>query len=195
MKIGFILFVIFASLFSACAAPNTTQPVDTIVSTTPEPAVPSTGGNPSGLQTYTDTLAGFSLDYPAGWFIEDSVLVHAEESSNYSISIASWDILNPPPDRQANGLPNGGAKFDVTVIKEPMTLEGAVAQVKQTGTPVLAQSDVTLANGIPGTILDIEGFAGRARMLIALLNGNVIYVTGYGNLENFETIALSLRNK
>jgi hypothetical protein len=81
----------------------------------------------------------------------------------------------------------------VTVIKEPMTLESAVAQVRQTGTPILARRDVALANGITGIILDIEGFAGLAHMLIAGLNGNVIYVTGYGNLENFETIALSLR--
>jgi hypothetical protein len=147
------------------------------------------------MTTYTDEMARFSLHYPAGWFIEDSVLVHAEESSNYSISIASWDILNPPSDRQANGLPKGGTKFDVTVIKEPMTLEGAVAQVSQTGTPILAQRSVTLAEGIPGIILDIEGFAGPARTLITILNGNVIYVTGYGNLENFEDIALSLRAK
>jgi hypothetical protein len=37
--------------------------------------------------------------------------------------------------------------------------------------------------------------AGPVRTLITTLNGNVIYVSGYGNLENFETIALSLRAK
>lgn len=194
MKIRIILFAMFVVLLSACASPNTSRPIDTVVTTTPEAVLAPTN---SGLQTYTDTLAGFSLDYPAGWFIEDSALVHAGEGTNYSISISSWDILNPPPpsEWEANGLPKGGTKFDVTVIKEPMTLEGAVAQVKQTGTPILARQDIILVNGIPGIILDIEGFAGRARMLISILNGNVIYVTGYGNLENFEAIALSLHTK
>jgi hypothetical protein len=33
------------------------------------------------------------------------------------------------------------------------------------------------------------------RTLITVLNGNIIFVSGYGNLEHFETIALSLRAK
>src|SRR5512143_3767176 len=130
MKIRFILFVMFAFLFSACVAPapsSASQSVATTVSTaaptlSPVQVEPSPAHeNVPAMTTYTDELARFSLDYPAGWFVEDSVLVHAEESSNYSISISSWDILNPPPpsERQVNGLPNGGTKFDVTVIKEP----------------------------------------------------------------------------
>jgi hypothetical protein len=54
---------------------------------------------------------------------------------------------------------------------------------------------VTLANGLPGVILDVEGMAGPTRTLITVLNGNLIYVSGYGNLENFEAIALTLRAK
>lgn len=207
MKARLLLPVLLALFVSACTVPAASRPAEaeipatqtlsTPASTRPavqgEPSLPT--GNLPEMATYTDDLAGFSLDYPAGWFIEDSVLVHAQESSNYSISISSWDVLNPPPpsERQTNGLPNGGAKFDVTVIKDPMTLQAAVDQVRQTNTPIFDQKDVTLANGVPGILLDIEGFAGPARMLISILNGNVIYVTGYGNLEYFEPVALSLR--
>jgi hypothetical protein len=211
MKLRIMLLIAFVYLVSACAAPITPQPIDTAVPTiqatsTSEPTLPPIQTEPSPtteslpaitMATYTDDFARFSLDYPAGWYIESSALVHAEESTNYSISIASWDILNPPTPsgKQSTGLPDGGTKLDVTVIKELMTLQAAVDQVRQTNTPILAQKDVTLANGVPGIILDIEGFAGLARTLIAPMNGNIIYVTGYGNLEHFETIALSLRAK
>jgi hypothetical protein len=58
---------------------------------------------------------------------------------------------------------------------------------------VLAREDVTLTGSLPAVILDVEGFAGPTRTLITILNGNVIYVSGYGDLERFEAIALSLR--
>ena len=45
------------------------------------------------------------------------------------------------------------------------------------------------------TIAAAGVFAGPIRTLITVLNGNVIYVSGYGDLENFETIALTLRPK
>jgi hypothetical protein len=37
-------------------------------------------------------------------------------------------------------------------------------------------------NGIPAVILDVEGFAGLTGTLITVLNENVIYLSGYGNL-------------
>lgn len=201
MKTKLLLVMSLTLLINACAAPNTPQPIATDltpaeISTTPQ-IPPPQDENPAGMTTYTDDLAGFSLDYPGGWYLESSVLIHAAEVTNYSISIASWDINNPPTptDKQLTGLPEGGTKFDVTVIKDATTLEAAVEQVGQTGTPIHAQQNVTLENGVPAVILDIEGFAGRARMLISIINGNFIYVTGYGNLDYFEPVALSLRAK
>lgn len=199
MKAKILSVMVFALLFSACAAPGMPQPTELApveILTTPE-IPPAQNENPTAMMTYTDDIAGFSLDYPAGWFLETSVLVHAAEASNYSISIASWDINHPPTpsDKQLSGMPDGATKFDVTIIKNATTLAAAVEQVQQSGTPILAQRDVTLANGVPAIILDIEGFAGRAQMLISIINGNFVYVTGYGNLENFESIALSLRAK
>jgi hypothetical protein len=82
-------------------------------------------------------------------------------------------------------------------MKQSMTLEEAVTQQGQSelGTPILARKDVTLANGLPAVILDLDSPIGPIRTLITILNGNVIYVSGYGDLENFETIALTLRAK
>jgi hypothetical protein len=206
MKTRFLLFGAFLFILSACTLTVTTQsaqiatPASEILPT-PEQNLPpaETPVSASGTTTYTDEFAGFSLDYPTNWFLESSALIHAQESVGYNISIASWDILNPPTPtgKDLNTLPPGGTKIDVAVTKQSMTLEEAVTQQGQneTGNPILARKDVTLANGLPGVIIDMEGFAGLTRTLITVLNGNVIYVSGYGNLENFETIALTLRPK
>jgi hypothetical protein len=151
------------------------------------------------MTTYTDDLAGFSLDYPADWFIDASAAANADQAFAYSVGIATWDLRNPPTPsgKNPNGIPEGGTKIDVNVVREQKTLEEVAAQQaeNESGSPILARKDVTLAGGLPGVILDVEGFAGPIRTLITTLNGNVIYVSGYGNLENFEAIALTLRAK
>jgi hypothetical protein len=151
------------------------------------------------MTTYTDDLAGFSLDYPADWFIDASAAANADQAFAYSVGIATWDLRNPPTPsgKNPNGIPEGGTKIDVNVVREQKTLEEVAAQQaeNESGSPILARKDVTLAGGLPGVILDVEGFAGPTRTLITTLNGNIIFVSGYGNLENFEAIALTLRAK
>lgn len=213
MKIRIMLLIAFVYLVSACAAPTPSalQPIDTIAPTmeatfTPEPTQPPVQVEPSpttesapamAMTTYTDDYAGFSIDYPANWFLEDSALAHAPESIGYSIGIATWDLRNPSPPtgKGQSGIPEGGTKIDVAVTKESMTLEEAVTQQGQieNAGPILARKDVTLANGLPAVILDLDSPIGLVRTLITVLNGYVIYVSGYGNLENFEAIALTLR--
>lgn len=213
MKTKSILICAFVLLISACTAPGTPQPITTAIPASgtlqaseptrlpvrAEPSATTEGMPPMTMATYTDDLAGFSLDYPAGWFIEDSALAHAEESFAYSVALASWDINNPPTPggKDQNALPEGETKIDVTVVKQAMTLEEAVVQQNQneSGSPILSREDVMLAGELPGVILDAEGFAGPTRTLITILNGNVIYVSGLGNLENFETMAMTLRAK
>jgi len=211
MKIKLLLVCVFALLFSACAAPSTPQPVATVIPTsetqpTPESTLPPVKVEPPTIDenmpemaTYTDDVAGFSIDYPANWFIDGSATSNAGQAFAYSVGISTWDLTNPlpPPGKGQNGLPEGGTKIDVGVVKQAMTLEEAVTQQSQneSGSPILAREDVTLANGLPAVILDFEGPFGPIRTLITVLNGNVIYVSGYGDLEHFEAIALSLRPK
>ena len=206
MRIRPILFVAFTLLLTACSfsaatlPAEGTSPTEQILPTFEQNPLPTPTSRPAGeMLTYTDPFAGFSIDYPANWFLETSALLHAEESFAYNISMATWDILHPPTPsgKDLNTLPAGETKIDVAVTKQTMTLEEAVAQQEQneSGSAILARKDVTLANGLPAVILDIDGMAGFTRTLITVLNGNVIYVSGYGNLEHFETIALSLRAK
>jgi hypothetical protein len=206
MRIRPILFVAFTLLFNACSFSAATLPVEqtspaeqTLPASEQNP-LPTPTSMPAGERlTYTDPVAGISMDYPASWYLESSALRHAEESFGYSVSVASWDILNPPTPsgKGQNGVPEGGTKIDVAVTKQAMTLEEAVAQQEQneSGSPILARKDITLASGLPAVILDFEGPFSPIRTLITVLNGNIIYVSGYGNLEPYEAIALSLRPK
>lgn len=210
MKIKSLLLVAFSLLINACTAPSTPAPIMTEIpasETLPtEPTQPPAQVEPSpasetiptiAMNTYTDESAGFSIDYPVDWFLEASAAANADQAYAYSISVANWDINHSPTPsgKGQSGIPEGGTKIDVGVVKQQMTLEEAVIQQEQNenGSPILAREDVTLANGLPGVILDFEGFAGLTRTLIVSLNGNIIYVSGYGNLDNFEAIALSLR--
>ena len=206
MKIRFLslsalLLMLCACSFSAGTLPaEETSPTELTLPTSEQNPLPTPTSMTAGeTLTYTDDFAGFSLDYPANWFLESSALSHAQESVAYNISIASWDILNPPipTSKDLNTLPPGGTKIDVAVMKQAMMLEEAVAQQSQNemGTPILARKDMTLTGGLPAVILDVEGFAGLTRTLITVINGNTIYVSGYGNLESFESIALTLRPK
>ncbi|HET6597491.1 MAG TPA: hypothetical protein VFG81_17835 [Anaerolineales bacterium] len=206
MRIRPILFVAFTFLFSACSfsagtlPAEETSPTGQSLPTSEQNPLPTPTSMTAGeLLTYTDDFAGFSLDYPANWYLESSALIHAEESFGYNVSIATWDILNPPTPsgKGQDGIPEGGTKIDVAVTKQAMTLEEAIAQQEQIegAAPILARTDVTLASGLPAVILDFEGPFGPIRTLITVLNGNIIYVSGYGNLENFESIALTLRPK
>ena len=211
MKARLIFLCVFALLFSACAAPSTPQPAVTGIPTptgetisTPEPTLPSvptepapTTVNPPATQTYTDEFAGFSIDYPAEWFIDASAAAQAADSFAYAVNIATWDLRNPPTPsgKGQTGIPEGGTKIEVNVWRQAMSLEEAVAQQLESGSAILAREDVTLAGGLPGVILDFEGFPGPIRTLITSLNGNVIYISGYGDLENYESIALTLRAK
>ena len=213
MKSRYILFSALALLFTACAAPIPPQPIATVIPTnetlpTSAPTQPPIQVEPSptdasapagAMTTYTDESAGFSIDYPADWYIDASAAVNGAQAYAYSVGIATWDLRNPPTPsgKGQNGIPEGGTKIDIAVMKQPMTLEEAIAQQSQNenSSPILAQKDVTLANGLPAVILDFEGPFGLIRTLVTIINGNVIYVSGYGNLENFEVIALSLRAK
>jgi len=204
MKTRFLLLDAFLFILSACTLTVTTQPANVTtpaseILPTPEQTLPpaETPISANGMATYTDSIAGFSIDYPTGWFVQSSALANAEQSVAYSISLASWDILSSytPPGKGQSGIPAGGTKIDVGVMKQSITLEEAIAQQheNESGSAILAQKDVTLADGLRAVILDFEGPFGLVRTLITVLNGNIIYVSGYGDLENFETIALTLR--
>ena len=192
-------------LITACGSQTVSsapQPTMVIVSSpTQIPVViPAETPNPFGeVKIYHDANAGFALDYPAAWFVEDDAAQNAAGSAVYTVSLFSWDrAAYTPTPKDLNTLPDGATKIDITVFNQgPNTLEEAVNQYKNqdTGTPVkfLKEESWTLNNGEKAAYLESEGALGVMATMITILNGKVIYVSGYGNLTPFQAVALTLR--
>ena len=197
-----LLAIIITGVISGCANSNTslTETAPIVITETPavQTATPATATIPpiSNVLTYTDSIAGFSIDYPADWFLESSSLAGANEKQNFTTMITSWDILNATPESKGNLVPNEETKIDISVSKQNLTLEEVVAQQKQQFTSsnsILFEELITLDSGIQGMLWEIEGLGGPVRTLIVVLNGNVIYISGYGDLQGFDAIALTFR--
>ncbi len=106
-----LLAIIITGVISGCANSNTshTETAPIVITETPavQTATPATATIPpvSNVLTYTDSIAGFSIDYPADWFLESSSLAGANEKQNYTVIITSWDILNATPESKGNLVP------------------------------------------------------------------------------------------
>jgi hypothetical protein len=192
-------------LITACSTqtvPSSPEPTTSIESapTQTSAAIPTETPNPLGeAKVYRDENAGFALDYPAAWFIEDDAARDAAGSAVYTASLFSWDRNSyTPTPKDPNTLPEGVTKIDITVFNQGSnSLEEAVHQYRNqsSGTSVnfFKQEDWTLNNGEKATYVESEGAFGVVATLIWLVKGKVIYVSGYGNFTLFKAIALTLR--
>lgn len=120
-----------AVLITACGSETSSslpEPTATIESPslqTPA-AVPTEIPNSLGeVNIYRDAKAGFALNYPAAWFIEDRAAQDTSGSIAYTVSLFSWDRDSyTPPSKDLNALPDGATKIDITVFNQgPGTLK------------------------------------------------------------------------
>jgi hypothetical protein len=204
-----ILFstAIVLMLITACSPQNLITPVQPteIVeqSSTQLPVViPTETPNSLGkVKVYHDENAGFALEYPATWQLEDSALQGVAESAVYTVSLFSWDRATYTPEpKDQNSIPDGAVKIDITVFNQgASTLEAAVSQFKNQdgGTTVnfLKEENWTLNNGEKAVYIETDGPFGVVATLITLVNNKVIYVSGYGNLTPFPAIVSTLRTE
>jgi hypothetical protein len=202
----------------------TKTPYEKVVTLVPEQAVPTplrtipptpgdTGANPvqGDLQpvsfdtldllaippaTYTDTNAGFALDYPAAWQV--TAPGEIGKAAVYSASIISFARVTPGP-KQQEGIPEGHAKIEIVVFQDKTyTYEEAVdSQRKQNEaempTTLLIDEGWQLPSGLPARRWVVDGMAGQVNILITAIDGRKVIVAGYGEPGLFNVIAGSLR--
>jgi len=200
----FFMFVLLL-LIAGCASPTPVAPVPTDVNT-PLPSTPTSAPteipNQSGeVKTYRDDIAGFELDYPAEWYIQDDALQGAGESVAYTVSLITWDPNSPmSPSKDLNTLPDGATKIDITVFNEGFdTLGEAVDQMKtqDSGSSVtfLKEESWVLHDGQQAVYLEAEGAFGVVGTMLTLVDGKTVYVSFYGDWSLFKAIAMSLRTE
>jgi hypothetical protein len=200
--------LILAGIIAACSSATRTPdnlPPETEASVTPE-ATPPAQSNPTATSTpdeppftattYRDQEGGYEFDYPQGWTLVDVSAEVKQASLLYTVSVFSW----PPGDAGIEGIPEGGAKVDVTVFaSDAGDLEEALAERRQQITTsdaqstILAEEEWTLAGGLTGVRLHVESVFGESVELVTKLDGKVVIVGGLGDFDLFDQIARTLR--
>lgn len=167
------------------APPATSAPATPLAPTlTPPAATPEASAS---LATYRDAAAGFELDYPADWVIENA--------GQPGATVILWS--EPMAGPGGDGIPPGVAKIEITVMPPTgQTLDQLVALQKEgllaANGRVLEESRSATAGGLEIARLRTAAF-GEALTLITLINARPVYVTGFGDLSRFEAVAGSLR--
>lgn len=146
------------------------------------------------VTTYRDEHAGFSINLPAGWFAETSALAMAEQSVAYSVGFYSYDYtaVQQPTEKGQSGFPEGATKIEIAVWKEDKPLDEVMRGQGEGGGSILSQQAIVLPSGLEGIVYEGEGMAGRTRTLLTKVDGTLLFVTFYGNLDLFEVVAYSL---
>lgn len=152
------------------------------------PAAALLGGD---LATYTDAATGIAVDYPADWSLSEPTEAVKAGSQTYSATFSSW---KPGPGGQA-GIPIGGTKLDLTVVKEgPTDLDAFAGAHPEWAPPDAAR--VALLSGQPAIRLelaDTQGGPGPTVQWLTVIEGQPVILSGVGDLALVDAVAQSLR--
>lgn len=157
----------------------------------------------SGVQmtSYTDTLAGFSFQYPGFWNITDLSNVIKQNASAYTISLRSPSPT--PGPKQQDGIMPGVAAIDITVLRnDGKTLAQAADERRQAalntpnGQPLktLIDQPVTMPSGLAAQYFVFQDTDGStSSQLVTLVHGHTLLVSGFGDQTFFTTVTGSIQ--
>jgi len=206
------LLLLWIVLLSACtAAPTTTTPVP---AQTEVPATPSDTAaaptEPSGpvlssetavpapklpaasfeAQTYVNDTAGFALDYPAGWTVNEVVV--GERGTQIQ-------FLSAPELAEAATVPADAARVNATIYQwDPKNdLEAYVEHWKSawqaSGFTILEEEPLVLELGLPAIRFTVQTPEAQVVFLVTALKDQYLVLSGEGNLEIVNEIVQRLR--
>ena len=209
----FIVFVLVLWL-STCNAPppNMLEPTDVAPTQTDLPAsetvIPATettlpptptevsvaGGKlPASSfdsQPYINEEAGFVLDIPTGWTINEVVVGPRGTQIQF---------LSKPELADAAVIPEGETRVNATIyLWDPMNDLAAYVEHRKTaweasGFTILEEEELTLELGLPAVLVTLQTPETQSIFLIAALQDKYLEISGEGDLELVREIALRLR--
>jgi len=178
-------------LLATCSAPNAIPPqVQTDVPALPtntEPAPAPTEGAPNPklaaasfeAQIYINEEAGFALDYPAGWTVNE-VLVGPRGTQ--------IQFLSSPEIAELATLPDGATRVNATIYQwDPKgDLAAFVANQKSaweaSGFTILEEEQLVLELGLPAVKFSLQTPEANVVFLIAALEDQYLVLSGEGDL-------------
>lgn len=203
-----VLSLIIPLLLSACAGlPATSQPlpVETALPTaaatdpipTPTEPVPTEAATNPKLpaasfeaETYFNEAAGFALEYPAGWTVQEMVVGPRGTQVQF---------LSAPELADAATLPEGATRVSATLYQwDPKNdLAAYVSHMKTawdaSGFTMLSEEQVMLDLGLPATQFTIQTPEAQAVFLMAALGDQYLVLSGEGDLELVKEIVGRVR--
>lgn len=190
-------------LLSACSFQVTTFSPASTPSPLPEmPSEPApvepTGVVPQGklpaasfdAQLYVNETAGFALDYPVGWIVQEVVVGPRGTEIQF---------LSSPDLADATTLPDGATRVSATIYQwDPKNdLAAYVANRKAawdaSGFRVVDEQSVTLELGLSAVQFVVETPETQTIFLIAALDDQYLQVSGEGDLELVKEIVGRVR--
>lgn len=161
------------------------EELEVVVTAVPERGTPAPTYTPVPLgATYTDPAAGYSIDYPAGWFLYPN--------PGGGAILTSYDV-----DKEAGrgGVPADEAKLDIVLdpAGHPETPAQTAERVRAE-VEVLFEFEAELVSGYPMVRLQVRSeIGGTMAILLTAIDGTSFQLQGFGDLSRFDAIAGTLR--
>ena len=204
MRAFSLIFVVLIFLLATCSAPQPESPVPTALPTQTEILPTETAlppmetsvpqgklpAAPFDAQVYVNEGAGFALDYPTGWTVNEMVV------GSRGTQIL---FLSSPDLAEAATIPDGETRLSATIYQwDPKNdLAAYVQHMKDawtaSGFTILEEQPLTLELGLPAVLFSVQTPDAQVVFLVTALKDQYLVIAGEGNLELVKQIVERLR--
>ena len=185
-----------APVLASDTAPAATEtaipaiPSDTVPAPTEELITPKLPAPSFDAQTYINEAAGFALDYPSGWTVNEQVVGPRGTQVQF---------LSSPELADAGTPPEGATRVNVTIYQwDPKNDLAAYVATRKTaweasGFEILEEEPLVLELGLPAVRFTVQTPETRAIFLFAALGDQYLELSGEGDLDLVREIVGRLR--
>jgi len=198
------MFVIMIFAIAACSAPQPEMPAPTVFPTQTEilltatPFPPTETAVPQGklpaapfdAQVYSNEGAGFALDYPTGWTVNETVVGPRGTQIQF---------LSSPDLAEAATIPEGETRLSAVIYQwDPKNdLTAYVQHMKEawsaSGFTILDEQQLTLELGLPAVLFTVQTPETQTVFLVTALQDQYLVIAGEGDLDLVKQIVERVR--
>jgi hypothetical protein len=204
-RFSFIVFLLIIWL-ATCSGPKPKAPAPVVTPTqtqapataTPFPPTPTETAAPQGklpgppfdAQVYASEAAGFALDYPTGWTVNEQVVGPRGTQILF---------LSQPELAEAATIPAGETRVAANIyLWDPKNdLAAYVQHMKEawsaSGFTILDEQQLTLEQGLPAELFTVQTPDTQVLYLIAALKDQYLVISGEGDLDLAQLIVERVR--
>jgi hypothetical protein len=204
MRLLSFMFVILIFALATCQGPQpqspaaTALPTQTEVPPTVTPVPPTETSVPQGklpaapfdAQVYINEEAGFALDYPTGWTVNEMVVGSRGTQIQF---------LSRPDLAEAATVPDGETRLSAIIYQwDPKNdLAAYVQHTKDawtgSGFTILDEQELTLELGLPAVLFTVQTPDAQVVYLVTALKDQYLVIAGDGDLDLARQIMERLR--